>query len=629
MTGDFGKGLNTYMWSLLVLSDSTVVSGDNRGHVQFWDSENGVLIVKFHQHTSEVLALTVSEDESQVFASGTDNRVTCIQRYVDRSVTHIAAPTDSTWTYNSSHRPHTHDVFALAVVNLPTATGAPVGGPSPALQRAASLRSGTVLISGGLDCKLCVYSTHEFARTRPTFVLPVPARRLVCASSSGSVVAMMHRNHIDVWQVNVMAVNKKVPSNDVLVEDSNASKDTKKSKKGAKKQAVATEECVVVPSVLTTPLPSASGCSLDLRIETCRDVDHVHCVALSPNGKLLAVSKPTGFAVYMVGESSSGGTPMKKLSLPEELLDAFVHAVSFSADNRCLAAALSTGDIFIVDIVVSVSSESLVNRYVLDHSYSIRMHQREQHEAKGTSSQNTLESLCHVTSSLSFSVDGCYLAISDARRSVYVYELDTMRLHWRLPDSSSDNVCVAFNPYNAHQLAVVLANQSFVLYDVENTKIHSWSIANSSSLANVFNQVNGPFEGISFSPSQEIYLHGQGFVAHVHLLKFNSVTSQLAPKIINSTSGSVTHDIAASEAIKITAASEDVVAATDTESIVSSTNARDRDRRQFDWAASHNSKKRKKIVEAASKSETNLASSVIELYRSIVYCGHHGGSLVS
>ena len=49
-----------------VLSDSTVVSGDNRGHVQLWDGDAGVLMATLHQHTAEVLALAVSPDETQV-----------------------------------------------------------------------------------------------------------------------------------------------------------------------------------------------------------------------------------------------------------------------------------------------------------------------------------------------------------------------------------------------------------------------------------------------------------------------------------------------------------------------------------------------------------------------------------
>jgi WD40 repeat protein len=70
MTGDVVRGAATYIWSIKVLSDSTVFTGDSRGHVQIWDGETGVLMITLHQHTAEVLALAVSPDETQVFASG-------------------------------------------------------------------------------------------------------------------------------------------------------------------------------------------------------------------------------------------------------------------------------------------------------------------------------------------------------------------------------------------------------------------------------------------------------------------------------------------------------------------------------------------------------------------------------
>ena len=126
MTGDVLRGVSTYIWSIKVLTDSTVVTGDSRGHVQLWDGETGVLMITLHQHSAEILALAVSPDENQIFASGVDCRVTCIRRvavqqskYVDANgQVSDTAPSDSNWVYSTSHRPHSHDVFALAVCNL-------------------------------------------------------------------------------------------------------------------------------------------------------------------------------------------------------------------------------------------------------------------------------------------------------------------------------------------------------------------------------------------------------------------------------------------------------------------------------------------------------------------------------
>ena len=80
MTGDVQRGVSTSIWSILVLADSTIVSGDNRGHVQFWDGHVGVLLSSVQQHAAEIYALAVSTDEDFVYASGADSRITCLRR---------------------------------------------------------------------------------------------------------------------------------------------------------------------------------------------------------------------------------------------------------------------------------------------------------------------------------------------------------------------------------------------------------------------------------------------------------------------------------------------------------------------------------------------------------------------
>ena len=213
MIGDVLRGVSTYMLSIIVLSNSTVVTGDSRGHVQLWDGETGVLMVTLHQHTAEILALAVSPDETQIFASGVDCRVTCVRRiapqqqqqqqqqqlfrgkYGDGGIGNgegrdhadeqemmtvassytTSSPSDCNWVYSTSHRPHSHDVCALAVChctidgmssdNLSSSSTA-----SAASSSSSSSTSNAVLISGGMDTKLCSYSIDEFARTRPRYV---------------------------------------------------------------------------------------------------------------------------------------------------------------------------------------------------------------------------------------------------------------------------------------------------------------------------------------------------------------------------------------------------------------------------------------------------------------------------
>lgn len=58
------------IWTLLVLRDGTVVSGDSSGNVQFWDGRFGTLLAGFAVHQADVLQLAGSPDGNMVFAAG-------------------------------------------------------------------------------------------------------------------------------------------------------------------------------------------------------------------------------------------------------------------------------------------------------------------------------------------------------------------------------------------------------------------------------------------------------------------------------------------------------------------------------------------------------------------------------
>jgi U3 small nucleolar RNA-associated protein 4 len=119
------------IWSIVVLRDSTLISGDNHGRVQFWNGYSGnELLSTLHQHASTILSLVVNEKEDAVFASGEDSRVICLRRLNSRSETPSSIfPSSSDqkrspmlesmlscqWVYTSSHRPHSHDVRSLAI----------------------------------------------------------------------------------------------------------------------------------------------------------------------------------------------------------------------------------------------------------------------------------------------------------------------------------------------------------------------------------------------------------------------------------------------------------------------------------------------------------------------------------
>mmetsp|Transcript_22264 Transcript_22264/g.28482 ORF Transcript_22264/g.28482 Transcript_22264/m.28482 type:complete len:262 (-) Transcript_22264:13-798(-) len=149
----FGKRTPPFVWSMVVLKDSTVIVGDSYGQVQFWDcsDETGFLLKSFREHKADVLTLACSHDETKIFASGIDSRVSMF----------ACNPEDegaNRWVYSYSHRPHTHDVQALATLYV---------------------KGQETLISGGIDTQLCYYEVDKYKRTRPKKVGPFQHKQLV------------------------------------------------------------------------------------------------------------------------------------------------------------------------------------------------------------------------------------------------------------------------------------------------------------------------------------------------------------------------------------------------------------------------------------------------------------------
>ncbi len=49
------------MWSVVYLSDGTIISGDSVGMVKLWDDQTGTLIISHNVTKCDVLALSVSQ----------------------------------------------------------------------------------------------------------------------------------------------------------------------------------------------------------------------------------------------------------------------------------------------------------------------------------------------------------------------------------------------------------------------------------------------------------------------------------------------------------------------------------------------------------------------------------------
>ncbi|CAE7891788.1 UTP4, partial [Symbiodinium sp. KB8] len=106
------------VWSLAVLADFTVATGDNYGQVTVWDGQSGTPVATMAHHKTDVYTLAAWEpgpddgvavgDVTAVLAAGSnDGKVSLISRQ------------GQSWTVSEEHREHSHDVRGLALALAP------------------------------------------------------------------------------------------------------------------------------------------------------------------------------------------------------------------------------------------------------------------------------------------------------------------------------------------------------------------------------------------------------------------------------------------------------------------------------------------------------------------------------
>ncbi|XP_068168953.1 U3 small nucleolar RNA-associated protein 4 homolog [Antennarius striatus] len=169
------KSREVVVWSVIFLSDHTIVSGDSAGKVQIWDGVTGTLI-RTHLVTKwDVLELSVSQDESSLVAGTSEGTVVQFQ-FLSSTVNQQ----DREWIRTRTFKNHTHDVRALA-------------------------HTETAVVSGGMDTQLVVHplldkvekNTQASAQRKIAF----PHKSLVCCAKKAALLLFQFPDHLELWRL--------------------------------------------------------------------------------------------------------------------------------------------------------------------------------------------------------------------------------------------------------------------------------------------------------------------------------------------------------------------------------------------------------------------------------------------
>ncbi|XP_061892003.1 U3 small nucleolar RNA-associated protein 4 homolog [Entelurus aequoreus] len=163
------------VWAIIFLSNQTIISGDSAGKVQMWDGITGTLVQTHLITKFDVLALSVSQDESSLIAGTSEGTVVQFQ-----FLSSIADQQNKDWVRTRTFKNHSHDVRALA-------------------------HTDTAVVSGGMDTQLVVRplldrvekNTKESALHKILF----PHRSLVCCAKKSGLLLFQFPDHLELWRL--------------------------------------------------------------------------------------------------------------------------------------------------------------------------------------------------------------------------------------------------------------------------------------------------------------------------------------------------------------------------------------------------------------------------------------------
>lgn len=104
----------TIVWCVEVLKDFTIITGDSRGRVTFWDGNLGTQIDWVQASIADVLCLAVSSDEKNFFCSGVEQ---IVRKYMQITTNKEHQQFEQWIRCSKRFRLHTHDIMAMVIIN--------------------------------------------------------------------------------------------------------------------------------------------------------------------------------------------------------------------------------------------------------------------------------------------------------------------------------------------------------------------------------------------------------------------------------------------------------------------------------------------------------------------------------
>ena len=486
--GILNAGDEHCVWALKYLPDGTLVTGDSDGAVTFWDGKFSTELVRYQQHKADVLALATTPSGNKVFASGVDSQVAEFEKldeHLDKEEGY------NQWTYTTSKRPHTHDVRALAMLT----TGAD--------------DEDGILISGGNDAQLLAYNAGSFRKQHPVRVVSVPQRTPISITSVGGpnppLLLAEHAKWLDIWRIG------------------------ESRKRADKKEG-------------TMKLASAPAHVLRAELAGTR---HILCSAISPNGKMIAVSDVHSLRLFDIQSPKEGDDDLtwsiRRQEPPAGVTSA--QLLAFAPDGKHLTAVSNSGAVYVIDLEDWVVSNVLKSHLPKQSAAAEALAEAVRQSSQGVETVTANDIAVPVVSHLRVSSDNQWLVVVTARGGdeaeravdglapsfgggVHVYNFDTMKLHVSLPPPKTHALWPPISSVAVSAdgvLALAGPSNALFTYDIDSVKPTKWSAALADAgvdAPTALREMPGQICGLSFDPKSKksvLLAHTPTAIARVDL----------------------------------------------------------------------------------------------------------------
>lgn len=170
-TGRADPSQETIVWCVDILNDFTIVSGDSRGKVTFWDGNMGTQIDYVHASQADIMCVSVSEDRKSFFCSGVEQ---ILRKYTLVKISRAGSEVDQWVRCVKKSKIHTHDVLSIITIG------------------------NEQMISGGIDGFLS-FASQDFKHFEKAG--PFLKRPFAEAAEKGRLMLLKYVDYLEVWKL--------------------------------------------------------------------------------------------------------------------------------------------------------------------------------------------------------------------------------------------------------------------------------------------------------------------------------------------------------------------------------------------------------------------------------------------